>query len=132
MNKRGNHNRLYVSLGRGNKKYVHRLVAEAFVPNPYNLEEVDHIDTNGLNNNADNLRWVTRSENMANLLTQEHVKKNTGYYLEIEEIATGRIFYGVKAVAEEFRISENSVTNHLQNKVKHPKWRSTGCRIRPE
>jgi hypothetical protein len=43
---------------------LHRLVAEAFIPNPANLLEVNHLDGNKLNNNADNLEWVTHAENM--------------------------------------------------------------------
>ena len=54
---------------------VHRLVANAFIPNPDNKAEVDHIDTNTSNNCAWNLRWVTRSENGMNPLTREHISK---------------------------------------------------------
>lgn len=43
---------------------VHRLVASAFVPNPNGLAEVNHIDGDKLNNSADNLEWVTHSQNM--------------------------------------------------------------------
>ena len=58
-------NRQYWSVFVGGKsRLLHRVVAEAFVPNPNNAPEVDHIDCNKNNNCADNLRWVTRSENM--------------------------------------------------------------------
>ena len=47
-------------------KLVHRLVAEAFIPNPDNKEIVDHIDGNRSNNHVNNLRWVTAEENANN------------------------------------------------------------------
>lgn len=47
-------------------KAVHRLVAEAFLPNPNNYSDVDHIDRNGTNNHVENLRWCSRSMNMLN------------------------------------------------------------------
>lgn len=49
--------------------FVHKLVAEAFIPNFDNKPHVDHIDTNTLNNNVENLRWVTIKENNNNPIT---------------------------------------------------------------
>ncbi len=44
--------------------YIHRLIANAFLPNENNLEQINHIDGNKLNNNVFNLEWCSRSENM--------------------------------------------------------------------
>ena len=63
-------------------KFVHRLVAEAFIPNPQNKEIVDHIDGNRANNHVSNLRWVTAEENSNNihrlkLLSEQAEKRKT-------------------------------------------------------
>ncbi|CAL6051569.1 HNH_homing endonuclease [Hexamita inflata] len=46
--------------------YIHRLVAQAFLENPNNYKEVDHVDCVPSNNNVYNLRWCSKSENNKN------------------------------------------------------------------
>ena len=57
---------VYISLqlnGKAKSFRLHRLVAKAFLPNPNNLPQIDHIDNNKENNHVGNLQWVTAQQN---------------------------------------------------------------------
>jgi len=55
----------------GKRKFVHVLVAEAFLPNPYCLEEVNHIDEDKHNNTLSNLEWIDRAGNAIHSMGRE-------------------------------------------------------------
>ena len=52
--------------GKTYTKRIHKLVAESFIPNPFNKQFVDHINNSKLDNNVRNLRYVTNQENQMN------------------------------------------------------------------
>ena len=69
----------YVALSYKNKtimKKIARLVAIAFIPNPQNKPQVDHINTIRTDDRVENLRWVTRSENMRNPITLKKMSRS--------------------------------------------------------
>ena len=64
------------------KTTIHRLVGTTFIENPNELPQIDHIDRNKLNNNVNNLRWCSVSENGYNKScpTKERKNNKTGLY----------------------------------------------------
>lgn len=69
---------LYVGLckdGKNKSLKVHRLVATAFIPNPENKPNIDHINTIRTDNRVENLHWVTQRENVNNPITMSKISR---------------------------------------------------------
>lgn len=69
--------RYYVAFSKNGKRarfYVHRLVAEHFIPNPNKFEQVNHIDGDTANNHVSNLEWVSRTDNMRHAFRNKLIK----------------------------------------------------------
>lgn len=99
---------LYVSIKCGGKfhmKAIHRLVAEAFVQNRYHKREVNHIDGNKKNNNADNLEWCTRSENVIHARHELGVGHTRSGARSVKCIDTGEEFKSMNLAAKNKGIS---------------------------
>jgi hypothetical protein len=107
---------------------VHRLVAIAFIPNPENKPEVNHLDCIKTNNFVWNLEWVTSLENnnhaWKNGLFGIHMKRIKLIKLEVIEIRkkydTGN--YSQRQLAKEYNVSESLIGGIIRYKVwKHIK-----------
>lgn len=80
----------HVRLGKHTMKQLHRIVAEAFIPNPLNLPEVNHKDGNKKNNCVENLEWVTHQGNVIHAV-------ETGLFGERAKKATPEIVEAIRA-----------------------------------
>lgn len=81
---------------------IHRLVAEAFIPNPNNLPEVNHKDRNRQNNKVENLEWSNRIDNLYDSYNTMSSTRNFRKCVLIRESDNVEIesFQSVKAAAE--------------------------------
>lgn len=81
--------------------FIHRLVAGAFIENPENKKEVDHIDRNRQNNNVANLRWVTHVENQQNRgMSSNNITGVTG----VSEYYSGKYLYYLACIKENKKV----------------------------
>lgn len=69
-------------------KLIHRLVAEAWIPNPHNYPVVMHLDNNRLNHSIDNLKWSTHKDNVIQASYQGRMNKKNRVWKYYEEAVT--------------------------------------------
>lgn len=121
---------LIIDLCKDNKSKkvpIHRLVAEAFIPNPENKPTVDHIDGDRENNSINNLRWATYSENNSRFETigvrsepiivkyyAEERKKRGGGHLAWLDVIEKLEFESISATAEYFGCTISNISLMLE------------------
>ena len=113
---------LRVSIGK-KLRFVHRLVAERYIPNPNNLPQVNHKDGNKLNNCVDNLEWTSNKENREHALKNKlHLcgeecswsklkEKDVIYILDHYPKAT------IKELALKFNVNKSTISDIVHNRT---------------
>jgi hypothetical protein len=124
---KGGYQRIVLNVNGGKvSKLIHRLVAETYLPNPNNLPEVDHRDTNKLNNDISNLEWVTTEENKRRARLNGLIKKGESHgkskltKTDVEYIRNNYIprhkEYGMRALGKKFNVQHMTISNII-NKI---------------
>lgn len=105
----------YLRVNIGGKLYfIHRLVAEKYIPNPENLPQVNHEDGNKLNNRVDNLKWCTNLENRKHAIDNKlHLMGNDCPWAKLTEkdvieILQNRIISS-KILAQKYNVSRGAI-----------------------
>ena len=106
--------------GKRKYKYIHRLLAEHYIPNPNNFTQVNHIDGNKLNNNLDNLEWCTPSQNLKHAVNLGLIKSGLGNYnhTKVKCNVTGKIL-SVKEAANEYGCTHQYMSKMLLGQRKN-------------
>lgn len=127
-----------VDLYKNNKRtkhYVHRLVAQAYIPNPLGLPEVNHKDSDRTNNHVSNLEWVSSSGNSIHAvqagqrdhvarMSKEDIKKaydlvmQGNSYKQVSEILNNSWQSGFLSVKVKQYAKANNLLNALEEQLK--------------
>lgn len=91
---------------------IHQLVAEAFIPNPNGLTEINHIDTNKQNNNVSNLEWTDHSGNMKHAYAHGINRKPLRDHSEMTRVQITNGTRNFKSISEagEWLVSEGKAS----------------------
>lgn len=118
--------------GIGKMYRVHRLVAQAFIPNPERKPCIDHINANRSDNRVENLRWVTNKENQNNPITKNKFKNRktkAHHEIQIEQVKNGVVIkthQSIHSAARELNITATNICAVCRGKGKSYKgfvWR---------
>ena len=117
---------LQVTLFSGNNKgrktiKVHILVARAFIPNPYNLPEVNHINCNKYDNRVSNLEWVSKHDNMVHASKYSYKNRESLSPLNKDKVKLIPLLlnngFSIKLIATLYKVGHITIRNIIQGKT---------------
>jgi len=107
--------------GKWTKKYVHRLVAQAFISNPDSLPEVNHKDNDRTNNHVNNLEFCTRSYNMKYKekfgISNTEILGHPVFAINLSTLEVSH-FHSQKEVSRELRVFNSNVNKVIKGRLK--------------
>lgn len=109
---------------------VHKLVADAFIPNPYNRCHIRHINQDKTDNRVENLRWVTPEESANDPLTKQHMREALPQRLEKvskpvlvydENLTLLSAFTSTAETARQLKLHQGNIVNVCSGSLRHYK-----------
>lgn len=109
--------KLYGSHGNSTKR-VHRLVAEAFIPNPMNKPQVNHINGVKSDNRVENLEWVSQSENIRHSYDVLLNKSKGAPGRKVRCLENGVVYPSISLAARELKLEATNICRVCKGKMK--------------